>query len=162
MKRILSIILIFMILISTTGTVTAKDPTVVSIECNGQEIKGDIEPVVEHYNNNTDQIPSIIKPFIRSNTTDFSIENSSIQNYTVQTNEKLQITNIDTDKPGNPDLLVYTNETVVCNVLESNKPLEKFNKAYNNDKIEIEGKNLKNKIRIFVIDIINDITGQII
>lgn len=156
----------FLTIIITVNIVTipvsSTTPEKVSLTCNGNEISSEVDPVVQYYNNNTDMIPSILKSVLSTNTTDFTIKNSSINNYTIQTNSDLNITNIDTEKPTNPNAIIYTDKSVICEVVRSDNPITTFQKAYQDDYIEIEGQGLIDSARVFAIDLINSLAGYLI
>jgi hypothetical protein len=103
-----------------------------------------------------------MKAALSSNTTDFSIKNTSVENYTVQTDSSLQITNFDTKKPEKPDVIVYTDKEVLCKIVQSENPIGSFQESYKNDEIEVEGQGFINSARVFLIDIANDLIGSII
>lgn len=163
MKKILALFLTIIITVNTaTIPVASTTPEKVSLTCEGNEISSEVDPVIKYYNNNTEKIPSIIKSVLSANTTDFTIKNSSIKNYTIQTNSNLEITNIDTEKPTNPDVIIYTDKSVICEVTRSDNPLNTFQSAYENGYIEIEGQGVINSARVFAIDLINSLVGSLI
>lgn len=163
MRQILVLFLVILITINTvTIPVVSETPEKVSLTCGDSEMSSEVAPVVKYYNNNTDEVPKIIKSVLSANTTDFTIKNSSIENYTIQTNSDLEITNIDTEKPTNPDVIIYTDKSVACEVIRSEDPLNTFQTAYEDGYIEIEGQGVINSARVFAIDLINSLVGSLI
>lgn len=163
MKRnIILITVIIFLIVSSSGLSVSKSPDKITFGCDNNQFKAETEPLINYYNNNTEYVPDIMKTFLYANTTEISIVNSSIKNYTVQTNSDLEITNIDTEKPENPDVLLYTNKSVVCDIMKSDKPIKNLQQSYKNDDIEIKGYGVINTTRIYVIDLVNNIAGYIV
>lgn len=157
--QIFTIIILFSFIL--INPVLAERPESVEITCNDQTTNINVDNAVSAYNNNTDIVPNIMKSTIKTNTTDFSIKNTSMSNYTIQMNSELQITKFDTNKPSNPDAIVYTEKDVACDLVKSNEPIQDFQEAYDKGEIEIEGQGVVNSAKVFLIDLASDITGSL-
>lgn len=164
MKKIIKILIITFILVgSVSGSAVAQQESdTIKIDCGTEETEFDFKPAISVYNNNTDKVPDIMKTALSANTTDFTIKNTSVNNYTVQTNSELQITNFDTKKPKNPDVIVYTEEAVLCEIVKSEDPINSFQESYDEGEIEVEGQGFVNSARVFLVDIANDLVGSVI
>lgn len=130
-----------LLLISITATPVVGNTNTAettTIECDGSEAHVDIEEAIEIFESNTDSIPSIIKPALAANTTHLKIENANNNDYTIKLDDSLSVTQIELGEPNNPDVIITTTRDISCELATSEDPVNTFNKAYENDKINIE------------------------
>lgn len=73
--------------------------------------------------------------------------------FSVVTDEDAYITEIKSDAPENPTLLVTSNEETVNNILNSDDPASEAMNALNNGDIDYKGVGIKNKIVVGVTKI---------
>ena len=126
------------------------------INCDGSQTTVDIETAVSVFEANTDQIPGVIKPALASNTTHLHIEGATTSEYTVTTDADLTVTGIEIGEPANPDVIVATNRNTACALATADDPVETFQTAYANDRIEITSTGAVGGAATYVVDRVVD------
>ncbi|MEA1931993.1 hypothetical protein [Halohasta litorea] len=126
------------------------------ISCNGSQATVDIETAVSLFEANTDQIPDVIKPALASNTTHLHIEGAATADYTVTTDADFTVTGIEIGEPADPDVVVETNRNTACEITTADDPVESFQTAYANDRIEITSTGVVGGTATYVVDRVVD------
>ena len=126
------------------------------IRCDGTQATVDIETAVSLFEANTDQIPSVIKPALSSNTTHLHIEGAETPDYTVRTDDEFAVTGIEIGEPAEPDVVVETDRQTACALATADDPVGTFQTAYANDRIEIRSTGVVGGAATYVVDTVVD------
>ena len=127
-----------------------------TLSCDGTQETVDIETAVSLFEANTDQIPSVIKPALSSNTTHLHIEGAATADYTVSTDGEFTVTGIEIGEPTDPDVIVETDRGTACELATTEDPVGTFQTAYANDRIEIRSTGVVGGAATYVVDRVVD------
>jgi len=131
------------------------------INCDGSTATVDIETGVALFEQNTDQIPTVIKPALASNTTHLHIEGAATAHYTVTTDAEFTVTGIKVGEPADPDVVVETNRKTACELATADDPVGTFQTAYANDRIEINSTGVVSGTATYVVDRVVDVVQTV-
>lgn len=112
------------------------------------------------YNNNTDAIPSPIKPVIQSNTSELQIENASQEYYTITTDDSMKITSVSLGTTSEEDVKIVTDRDTACSLYTAADPVSTFTQAYADGDIEIESKGVVKSTVTYVVKKVVELFGS--
>jgi|GEM_PF-1730337 len=151
-RKLVLFIAVSGLFVSAVAAPVSASSAQTSISCDGETFEAPLSEAVDAYNQNVDKVPSIIRPYILSNTTEVQIRNATEENYTVKTNDTGHITSASIGAASGEDVIVVTDKETVCSVVNADKPATAFQEAYENGEIEIEGKGAYNSAKVFVAE----------
>ena len=93
-----ALVVVTSVLMMPVGAQTAPSGTT-EIRCDGSSATVDIETAVSLFEENTDQIPSVIKPALSSNTTHLHITGAETTDYTIRTDGDFTVTGLEIGEP---------------------------------------------------------------
>ena len=151
----IALVVIMAVLVAPVQGQTASGGTT-EISCDGSQATVDIETAVSLFEANTDRIPGVIKPALASNTTHLHIEGAATPEYTITTDADFTVTGIETGEPADPGVIVETDRNTACALATADDPVEAFQTAYANDRIEIRSTGVVGGSATYVVDRVVD------
>lgn len=151
----IAVVVLTSVLLMPVQAQTASGGTT-QITCDGSQATVDIETAVSLFEANTEQIPSVIKPALASNTTHLHIEGAATADYTITTDDDFTVTGIETGEPADPDVIVDTDRDTACDLATAADPVDTFRTAYANDRIEITSTGVVSGAATYVVDRVVD------
>lgn len=150
-----SAVILIVGLIATPAAI-AESPSLPETEstltCGGGNHNVNYGTATSIYNNNTDAIPSPIKPVIQSNTSELQIENASQEYYTITTDDSMKITSVSLGTTSKEDVKIVTDRDTACSLYTATDPVSTFTQAYADDEIEIESKGVIKSAVTYVVE----------
>jgi hypothetical protein len=135
---------------SEPGGSTASDGGPHTLNCDGEIYPVATQKIADMYNQNTDQVPSVITGLVASNTTEIRVENARQKYYTVKTNNDLNITDVSVGSADNPDIMVKLDKETVCDAYTSDDRVDTVTAAYEDGEITITATGTLDKAKVFI------------
>jgi len=151
----LTLVIVASVLVGPGHGLTAPGDTT-ELTCDGSTATVDIVTAVSLFEENSEQIPAVIKPALASNTTHLHIEGAETADYTVRTDGEFAVTEIEIGEPADPDVVVDTDRQTACELATAEDPVASFQTAYANDRIEIESTGVVGGAATYVVDRVVD------
>ena len=126
----------------------------------GSDLFEEIEPLVEVYNENVENIP-VIKTVIGEERihANISLNDGSVLTIGITTSKDAKVIGFEKGEIADPTIRVYTDENTVRTIMNSGDPVSAFQDALNSGAITYEGVGLGGKIQIGVMKIALKIAG---
>lgn len=126
----------------------------------GSDLFEEIEPLVDVYNKNVENIP-VIKSFIGEERihANISLNNGSALILAITTDKDAKVVSFTKAEISDPTIRAYTDENTVRTIINSGDPVSAFQDALNTGAITYEGVGLGNKIKVGVMKAALKIAG---
>ena len=126
----------------------------------GSDLFEEIEPLVEVYNENVEDIP-VIKTVIGEERihANISLNDGSVLTIGITTSKDAKVIGFEKGEIADPTIKANTNENTVRTIMNSGDPVSAFQDALNTGAITYEGVGLGGKIQIGVMKIALKIAG---
>ena len=126
----------------------------------GSDLFEEIEPLVEVYNENVEDIP-VIKTVIGEERihANISLNDGSVLTIGITTSKDAKVIGFEKGEIADPTIKAYTDENTVRTIMNSGDPVSAFQDALNSGTITYEGVGLGGKIQIGVMKIVLKIAG---
>ena len=126
----------------------------------GYDLFEEIEPLVDVYNKNIENIP-VIKSFIGEERihANISLNNGSALILAITTDKDAKVVSFTKAEISDPTIRAYTDENTVRTIINSGDPVSAFQDALNTGAITYEGVGLGNKIKVGVMKAALKIAG---
>ncbi|TKR28127.1 hypothetical protein [Natronomonas salsuginis] len=142
---IISGLLVMTLLMFPVGTVSAQECSLDADQLN---------PLVDVYNENLDQVPGLVKGQLSDQRIDVRIDAADGERrFAVSTDSDGRVTQFEEAVAEDPTVRVETDESTTCDVITSDDPAATFNQAYENGDIEVTGVGVTNRVKIGAVKV---------
>ena len=126
----------------------------------GSDLFEEIEPLVEVYNQNVEDIP-VIKSFIGEERVhaEISLNDGTVLTIGITTDKDAKVIGFEKGEISDPTIKANTTENTVRTIMNSGDPVSAFQDALNSGTITYEGVGLGNKIKVGVMKAALKIAG---
>lgn len=114
----------------------------------------EIQPLVDTYNRNVEQVPGMARGQLSGQQVDLRIATAGGERrFAVDTADDGRIVTFEETTADDPSLRVETSESAICGIITGNDPVAEFAQAYESGEIDVSGVGVVNSVKMGLVKV---------